>query len=934
MSLLLLCTAAVAAPNDGTFKVRVARDLKKEAADSITAELKKEGYTPVDIVPSASGFTVLVGAARTKQEAQVLAKDLKSAGFTTEDIEEPAAAGATAGAGAPAVSADTSGGTTAYRVLVHEFPKSEQAEQGKENLKAEGFTNVDITPEDGKYKLYVGTFPQQSDAQALLSQIKGAGFAMAQVATIARRPDAKSESAAVPPPLASLPANLSASQKSDAQSLLDRAKRADAGEMSYAEYQEFVKERQRQSSGVKMLIAGYEKDLGEKREIQNKTWSLYREFDNLLESRRYDAARRKLDEVRAVDPKDAYLPAKQERLSMLMGSGGGTGAPVVAQGSAAGPRPNGPKPADPEAVQQMLAEARKAEGEGRNEAALARYNKVYELDATHVEARSKIAELNEKLKPQAPAAAGTNQKLIYGGGGLLVVVILALAYWNFVNGRREKKLEQQVRELAQHGSVGAPAPTPAYGASAQTFVDPLAPGGMYSAGSAATAGAGMSGMGAAAMGDMGGSGKLFAGGMDMPGMGAMIGGAEDESDEREEKPAAAQQTFEAEEVGHDEDVVSLSSLNFDGLQMGGDEPDVEVSANDTAPVLPPPGSDSLSLGDLDLGFGSASAPSAPSAPTPVPAEPVNASSPSMSMPDLDLDALLKGTFPGASAAAPDMPSARIQDISPVQLPSLGELTSTQEERSIHDELTLREMNAGGLAAAMGGLGTAPTVHIPTPFPQHESLGGGSAGGASQAPVAATSTAPAAAANASHHEQTFDQEPVGSQPANWTGDYEYASLTVDDQNSVDGTGRCLKFEKRSGAGSASYHCNFPNASGQVTVEFDIRCDDKNKYLLGFYVEKDEDFKQSVHTIVHRIDSRSQPSLRIQGEPVPYELGSWRRVKYELNLLIGVVNAFVDEQHVVKDAKLPTIPAYVNTLSIRDNLATTGLFYLDNIRITRR
>ncbi|GIX45614.1 MAG: hypothetical protein KatS3mg130_2022 [Candidatus Sumerlaea sp.] len=181
------------------------------------------------------------------------------------------------------------------------------------------------------------------------------------------------------------------------------------------------------------------------------------------------------------------------------------------------------------------------------------------------------------------------------------------------------------------------------------------------------------------------------------------------------------------------------------------------------------------------------------------------------------------------------------------------------------------------------------------------------------------------------EQTFDDEEVGSPPRGWQGEYEYATLVVDASNPAPNSKACLKFEKRTGAGSAHYVCHFPKVSGIVIVEFDIRCDEKNKYLLGFYIEKDEDFKQSVHTIIHRLDSRSQPTLRVQGEPVPYDLGTWRHVKYELNLLTGLVTAYVDGQEIVREAKLATNPAYVNTLSIRDNLATTGVLYLDNIRI---
>jgi hypothetical protein len=182
-------------------------------------------------------------------------------------------------------------------------------------------------------------------------------------------------------------------------------------------------------------------------------------------------------------------------------------------------------------------------------------------------------------------------------------------------------------------------------------------------------------------------------------------------------------------------------------------------------------------------------------------------------------------------------------------------------------------------------------------------------------------------------QNFDDETAGDSPNGWQGEYDYAALTVDRAIAANDGGQSLKFEKRTGAGSANYVCKFPKASGQVRIEFDIRCDDKNKYLLGFYIEKDEDFKQSIHTIIHRMDSKSTPSLRVQGEPVPYEFGTWRHMTYELNLPAGTVTAYVDGEQVIKDARLPTAPNYVNTLSIRDNLATTGLLYLDNITVTR-
>src|SRR5690606_38339906 len=147
--------------------------------------------------------------------------------------------------------------------------------------------------------------------------------------------------------------------------------------------------------------------------------------------------------------------------------------------------------------------------------------------------------------------------------------------------------------------------------------------------------------------------------------------------------------------------------------------------------------------------------------------------------------------------------------------------------------------------------------------------------------------------------------VGKTPRNWRGFYDYASLTV----AGEGDERCMRFEKKQGIGSAYYSCRFQEASGRVIVEFDIRCDDKNKYLLGFYIEKDEDFRQSIHTIVHRSRSKSEPTLRIQGEPVPYEFETWRHVRFEIDLPRHLVDGYVDDKLVASGVRLTTCPKVV-------------------------
>ncbi|CAN5426609.1 hypothetical protein BH09SUM1_BH09SUM1_04080 [soil metagenome] len=181
-------------------------------------------------------------------------------------------------------------------------------------------------------------------------------------------------------------------------------------------------------------------------------------------------------------------------------------------------------------------------------------------------------------------------------------------------------------------------------------------------------------------------------------------------------------------------------------------------------------------------------------------------------------------------------------------------------------------------------------------------------------------------------QNFDDEAIGASPSNWKGTYDYAQLVIAER--TGGSGKCMKFEKRSGSGSAYYSCRFPDASGRVGIEFDILCMDKNKYLLGFYIEKDEDFRHSVHTVVHKEAGKSDKVLlRLQNQPAPYSLGEWAHVRFLIDLPRHLVDGFVNDKPVVVGERLVSRPKVLNTLSIRDNLATEGVLMIDNIRIYR-
>ncbi len=154
-----------------------------------------------------------------------------------------------------------------------------------------------------------------------------------------------------------------------------------------------------------------------------------------------------------------------------------------------------------------------------------------------------------------------------------------------------------------------------------------------------------------------------------------------------------------------------------------------------------------------------------------------------------------------------------------------------------------------------------------------------------------------------------------------------------RDSPQGARNFIAYEKSKGAGKVYYSSNFPNTSGIINVEFDLRCNNKNKFLLGFYIEKDEDFQQSVHTKILLSETQTTPTIHIHGEPAPYLLGSWAHLRYVIDLPKGLVNGYIDGTHIARDLRLPQAPKHLNTLAIRDNINTTGELLIGNIKIEK-
>lgn len=883
----LLGASAQGAPGGGagSVKVRVASNLKEKDAAQLQRYLQADGYgsgAPIEVAVDAAGnYSVLIGPLESEAQAQALVKDLQESGYQPEGVV------AVEAVGEKVVSRAEAG--RVFRVQVGEFAERRQAEGLQQTLLNDDYAGVDILEEGGMFKVVIGAFPTERDSQKLLEQLRNDGYSFAKVIETGETATGQKATAIAEREI-TLPAEaqaLSPEEQEKAKELIRMRERASAGIATADEIVQLREDLKKLRSEVANVVKLVTTNEQANREKLKKVRPIQEKFNNAILNKNIQAAEAALEELKALDPNEPSLAFYIAQLNTLRAGG-------AAQGQ---------KSDDQKRINQLLNEAKAAFAAKRYDDARFALASLRGIDPGNAEAQKLLREINDAAqKAAAPPAVATSTGLgkqllvVYAAGGVLALVVVALAGYVFVTSRREQRLLAEMQGLGaarEAGGVSSPSAPPATPAAAtQSGAKPSRPTPEPKLASAPSLG----GMPSA----LSGAGAL----------GSTILGkvaAAEAPPETEAPPKAAPEIFRPEtEVIQEQrpageaDVLVLNDI-------------AGSTTEKTEPSAPEPMSSEIKLPEIEIPM--------PGLEETQTAGPASQEGPS----PLDLDALagvdIDALIGGAKDTTPEVGAAR-GGPEPV-IPSI----------SLNDEPTVTPSEqSGGEASAAPASAEVSEGPAPERPPVAEAMAAGALDATAKLPaVEPTPTASASAAKKIIFEQTFDDEEPGTQPRGWQGEYEYASLVVDSTSPAPGSRACLKFEKRTGAGSAHYVCHFPKATGLVVVEFDIRCDEKNKYLLGFYIEKDEDFKQSVHTIIHRLDSRSQPTLRVQGEPVPYDLGTWRHVKYVLNLLAGLATAYVDDKEIVRDAKLASNYGYVNTLSIRDNLATTGVLYLDNIKI---
>ena len=238
--------------------------------------------------------------------------------------------------------------------------------------------------------------------------------------------------------------------------------------------------------------------------------------------------------------------------------------------------------------------------------------------------------------------------------------------------------------------------------------------------------------------------------------------------------------------------------------------------------------------------------------------------------------------------------------------------------------------ANPMAVDLGDLGLGESFSLPA---------AGAATASKQASAKPKAEARAQAEVGEVFRQDFADLAPGATPSNWDGSFTFADLQVVDSTSL-GNGsnvpappRAIRYEKKSASGQVYYACSFPDVRGVAEVEFDLCCLEKNRYLLGIYIEKNRDFRHSIHTVIHCASPQSKAMIRLQGTPTNYVMGAWAHVKFRLDLGTKKMMAEVDGKTVIEDEFIENMPDIINTLAIRDNHPTTGTLLLSNVVVRK-
>jgi hypothetical protein len=890
---------------ESIFRLAVAWDFSRQQARDYQRWLEDTGYIPVVLDEEPDGrYTVLTGtffsAAEARRRGDFLLTEGELLSYRVMEIRDTQQIAQEI--------ADVAQAPQAYAVQAGAAPTRSEAEETRRHLVEDlDYFPVNILEQNNEHLILVGNFSEQSEAERLIPGLTDEDFPLARVVQVDRTRLVESTAVADTALGQDILAQMAPQDRQRIESILSRQAQLARGTNTVEEIeglQQLLQELRDEQSALRNSVTAIQQDAQEREDRLRQINAELALAEAAIDQADWDGAEAHIAEVYRIEPDHIEASVLQRRINAAREAGRTA-------------RLGG------DAVEDIIGRAREFEAEGNFDAAIAHLTvgqldfrtsedirveleRLRSVQASRRGADRADREAREQEMRRLRRQAELNQKFILFGGIGLIALVLALFFYRGSSARaqrapkppREKKAKRPKpsrrakREVEEEIFEEAP--------EGQMMPDPL---GLNETPS--TAQANLAGLAAS------------AGGIGL-----------DPSRARQDVSAlsagvlstltAGSATVEAPKTERDVAPVSL-----------GEPPAFETSAPPRPPQEPPKSeSDTDSSGrvSLDFGFDEDTTP----APVPVaevpspPKEEEQVSLPPLD--DLNLEAgpeVPREPAPVASGAKDPFEDLGLD--SPPVSPFDDALTGIPGGDKTQPLAPMSEE-----PPALDSTDTQPEIEVgddvfgePSPATEEPPL-------APVAPAAVSKEEPGVFI------QKFRAADEGSQPESWRGEYDFATLLVTTENTLPDSEACLRFEKRKGAGSAFFTCRFDEVTGRVGVEFDLCCIDKNQYLLGLYFEHNENFRQSVHTVIHRANDST--SLRLQGKSHSYELGQWVHITFRIDLGTGTVDGRVDGQPVAVNVPLlsmteQALPPSINTISIRDTLASEGIFLVDNIRVSK-
>ena len=923
-------TAAVASGTSKkmkyVYRVAVSRGVTVLEANKLMQRLQSKSIPDIEMVQSENGYyDVLQGNYFTRSEAERNEMTLKNKGIKTASVVRVSGAGL--------VSSDLT--AQSFKVLMKIYDTRESAEKLKSTLEKDGYFPVAIIESGSKFQVVVGDFKDKKEADNLSESLKTEGYIVAEIISsnklevnqaTGKNQIVEGGAAAftdiedIANRIFSSPTGkaMSRKQQKEMRDLIKNQVRLQAQEIVTDELVDVNNKIASLDAKTKSVYDEIMTELKEResdiRDRKKYVTDQFREIDRFITLQNWAEAKQILNELEAKYPEDGRIKTKREVIAYREEGDWGFGKAEVEGTLASRDKlsienlwKRAIQNADSGAYLTAIADmefykTKTANDAEQQSAASAKITEWKRLDKEAIMAAQRL------IDDQIGAAGSTTEYLVIGLGvlGAVVVLLVIIMIIGMFSRRRERS---ELRATLQNLSM-------------QPMMEIGQPDALAVAGEAPPV-----------------AGTQLEGNIDVSRQ------LESPADQEDELPGEDFAGMDPLGGLSDEDSFIIDDSEREQTQIDAPAGEGDVQLEDVSTDAPENLYDptlGVPAEQDDMGFSLGEAfgmeeeviseePVAEEAPV---AEPEPEPEPVAQQPEsisLDMPPEAEETQ-AINLGSEETQSINLGDVEEVD--TLDNIELPIPELGGDSEFDIEESESTAILDIPNISGEDTTILAPEDLPELDSgvddtvgvVGVGAAAGAVGGE--AVETEPGVV-----FEQDFNAEAVGGAPANWNGQYDYASLTVANATPANDDGAYLRFEKSSGDGRAYCHCGFPEVSGKVRVEFDLRCDDKNKYLLGFYIEKDQDFKNSIHTVIHKTASQANPMLRIHGVPVDYEMGQWVKIRYDINLTNGTINGFVDGNMVASNQKLDTNPGSLNTLAIRDNNPTTGIMLIDNIKISK-